>query len=90
MVNWRIEFTNNTPYPLLIKDSGVVSMDKSARDYFSSDEGTKNVLAGALMLDSGFSRILGNFFLKVTKPKIPARIFTDEKEALEWLERYKP
>jgi len=89
VVRSRLEFTGSRAYPLLILDDGVKSMSKEARDYFSSDAGTEGVKAGAMLLKSVFSTFLVNFFLKVTQPKIPAKIFTEKAKAIEWLEQYK-
>lgn len=89
IVRARLEFTENKTYPGIGDDSGIWSIDKSARDYFASEEGTRGVSAAALVLKSSFSKLLGNFILKVSRPSQPARIFTNEKRALEWLQQYK-
>lgn len=89
IVKTRLEFTNYQPLPLLIYNHGVVSIDKEARDYLSSDEGVRGCIAAAIVLDSPFGSFLGNFFLSVTKPKIPARIFSKEEAALKWLQQFK-
>ncbi len=91
IVKTRLEYTENKSYPILVIDNGVVSMNKEARDYSSDkDGGLKGVLAGALLLKSVYSEFLGNFFLRITKPAIPAKVFTDKAKALEWLEQFKP
>lgn len=38
-----------------------------------------------MVTNSLANKLLGNFFIKFHKPKTPARIFSDEKTALEWL-----
>ena len=88
-VKARMELTLGKPLPVFIQMSDVKSADKDARDFFSSDEGTKGVKAGAIFVDSVFYSFLGNFFLQVTKPKIPAKLFTDKEKAIKWLEQYK-
>lgn len=88
VVKKRLEFTEGKSLPNLVYNGGVVSMDKAARDFFATSEGTQGVSAGAIILDSVFTSFLGNFFLKVSKPPIPAKLFTDEKKAIEWLRRY--
>ncbi len=89
VVKVRSEFFEYKFYPMLIEDKGVVSMTKEARDYFSTKEGAAYINAAALLLNSVFSMYLGNFFLKVSKPVTPAKIFTDKAKALKWLEKYK-
>ena len=89
IVKARLEFTNHKPSLVLIYNQGVVSMDKKARDYLSSNEGISGIIAAAIVLDSPFGSFLGNFFLSVTKPKIPARIFSKKEEALKWIQKYR-
>ena len=46
--------------------------------------------AVALVVDTPVSRVLGNFYLGLSKPHIPSRLFNDEAEALDWLKRFLP
>ena len=46
------------------------------------------IVALAIFADSPASRVIGNIFLTVNKPIFPTRIFTDEGDALDWLEDY--
>jgi hypothetical protein len=89
MIKNRLLFTGNVPYPMLVQDEGISFIAKEARD-FMSNEGTEGVIAGAFVLKSVYSTFLINFYLSVTRPKIPSRMFTDPVKALEWLVQYKP
>ena len=89
MIKARHEFTEYKPVVVLVYDQGVVSIDKKARDYLSSDEGVRGFIAGAFVLDSPFDSFLGNFFLKVSKPKVPAKVFSRTDEAMKWLEKFR-
>lgn len=60
------------------------TMDQKAREYIRSvDE--KQTLARAVVKNSAFSRIIANFFTRLSKPKIPTRLFTDYEAAYQWL-----
>lgn len=85
----RKEFSGYKDFAGLADARKVASVSREAREYLSSAEATEGVLAGAILSDSSFSAFLANFFLKVSKPRIPTRIFTDEKKALDWLEQFK-
>jgi hypothetical protein len=85
----RLAFTEHKEYPMLISDMGIVSVEREAWALLSSEEGTHNITAGAMLLNTTYSRILGNFFFKLAAPKIPAKIFSNKERALEWLEQYK-
>jgi len=91
IVRNRLNFTENKSYPVLLNDKGLVSVDKSAREYFASEEGIKGVTAAALVANTVFNTFLGNFFIKVTviKPPVPTRLFTNEVKAIKWLEQFK-
>jgi hypothetical protein len=41
--------------------------------------------AGALLTDSPLSIVLGNFYLRVSGPVTPTRMFASEAEAIRWL-----
>lgn len=88
IVKQRMEYTGGRPYLMLITGEGLRAINKEARDYLSK-EGTEGVLAGALLVNSVYTEFFGNFFLRITQPKIPAKLFTNEKEALQWLEQFK-
>jgi hypothetical protein len=88
VVKNRLLFTENIPYPVIVMDKGVKSISKEARDYLAKD-GAVGLIAGALVLKSVYSTFLGNFFIKLTKPPFPSKMFTDINAALEWLEQFK-
>src|SRR4030095_8046080 len=85
---WQ-DFTEHKPVRQLVYNQGVVSMDKKARDYLSSEEAVGKIIAGAIVLDSPFGSFLGNFYLSVSKPKMPARIFSKTENALKWLDKFR-
>jgi len=88
IVQDRLAFTGNKMMVALVYNQGVQGMDKEARDFLSSPQGNKGLKAGAIVMDSAFTSILGNFFLSVNKPNIPARLFTNEEQAMKWLQKY--
>ena len=87
IIKTRLEFQEYKPVVGLIYNQGVIKLDKKAREYFISGEGTKGIIAAAFVVDSPFTSFMANFFVSVNKPKIPVRIFSNEKDALKWLEK---
>jgi hypothetical protein len=51
----------------------------SAKDY--SDK----AIAKALLIENLGHRLVGNFYMRVIKPAMKTKIFTDREKALEWL-----
>jgi hypothetical protein len=88
IVSDRRQFLGNKSVPVMVINQGVLSMDKEARDYLSSAEANVGLKAGAIIMDSVFTSILSNFFLSVSKPNIPARMFTNQEQAMKWLRKF--
>ena len=89
VVKTRLEFTEYKPVVALVYNLGVISFNKEARDYLASDEGVKCIVAGAILIDSPVGSFFGNFYLAVSKPKIPSRIFSRKEAAMKWLSKYR-
>lgn len=87
----RGEFTVSQSYPMLLDGVGLLGINKDARDLFSEPIGTLGLTATAIVVKSRLDTFLANFFIKVNvhKSPIPLKLFTDKKEALDWLEQYK-
>jgi hypothetical protein len=81
----RLDFLEGKEYPCIIFDGGIVKVDKQAREYLSKDEGIKGLTMVAFMQESAFSRMLINFFLHLTNPKLQVKAFDNADRAIEWL-----
>lgn len=81
----RMRFTNGKDVPVLVIDSGMVSMDKQARDFLSSTEGVQGIKASAIISTSVVNSMLVNFILKISRPNLPVKLFTDRYSAEKWL-----
>lgn len=84
----RKQFTDNQKMLMFIDFRNVNYVSKEARDYLS-ENGSEGIIAGAFLVDNQINMIIGNFFLKVNKPKAPARLFTNENKAIRWLNTFK-
>ena len=62
------------------------TLSKEARDCFTGEEGAQVVSAAAFIVDSSFSRALGNIFARDAKASFPVTLVTSEEEAIAWLE----
>jgi hypothetical protein len=75
-------------YPMLVDTKSMKSLARGARTYFASEEAARVASAVALIVATPVSRVLGNFYLGVSNPHLPTRLFSDEGEALAWLKEY--
>jgi stage II sporulation SpoAA-like protein len=72
-------------FRLLADLTGNRSQTKEARDFYSSDETGRDVIALALVSSSQVGRMIGNFFFGLNRLAFPARLFPDREQALAWL-----
>ena len=89
IIKERHEFTNNRPVVLLVYNQGVVRMDKKAREFLSSGDGVKGIIAAGIVVGSPFTSFMANFFVSVNKPKMPVRVFSNSEDALTWLQKFR-
>jgi hypothetical protein len=75
-------------FPLLIDARQIKSISKEARDNFSIKNRSTNINSFAVIIESPLSRIIGNFFMGLNKPSVPAKLFNNEQDAITWLKQY--
>jgi len=75
-------------FPLLIDSRNIKYITKEARDHFSIKNRETVITSFGILIYSPLSRIIGNFFMGLNKPSVPAKLFTDEQEAVKWLKRF--
>jgi hypothetical protein len=88
LIENRLSFSEGEPVYTLIDFTNVKSVTKEARDYMNSAEGgLKGILGGAFLSNNVMATLCINLFLKISKPTVPAKFFTNRDEALKWLRR---
>ncbi len=65
--------------------TSVNSSDEGRKRYANSPYIQKYRIADAFLVNSLSLRLVANFFIKITQPKVKTQMFTDEKPAIEWL-----
>jgi len=80
------QLTGGRQSPLLVDVHEQGPMDRPARTEFTRRGDL--VSAVALIVGTPLSRLMGNFFLSVSKPVAPTRLFDDEASALAWLQGF--
>ncbi len=85
-INGMIEVTGDRPAPLLVDVRNAGPQDRKGRLEFIRRH--EVVSAVAILVANPLSRMMGNFFMNVNKPKAPTRLFDDEAAAVEWLKGF--
>ena len=80
------KLTGGQRAPLLVDVHDTGPQDRPARVEFVRRGDL--VAAVALIVATPLSRMMGNFFLNVSKPMAPTRLFDDEAAALAWLQEF--
>lgn len=71
--------------PVLADARLISSVNREARQMYRVQSSNTTVLA--LVVGSPLSRVIGNFFVGLSRLSYPVRLFTDEVEALRWLQQ---
>lgn len=90
IVKDRMEFTKGKSYPILIDFTNLKSATKEARDYMNDPNGgLMGLTKGAFLSNNVVTTVFINLYLKINKPTIPAKFFTNKQEAIKWLKSKK-
>ena len=82
--------TNGHRCPLLVDISTSQPLDAEARHLYSGHTLEASFTAlGLLVEGSPLGVMMGNVYFRVARPGIPARLFTEESGAIEWLKGYR-
>lgn len=83
----QIALAAGTKRPVLADVRGLLSADRPSRQLAAGPSVAAVTACMAVVVGNAATRMLGNFFLKVTTPSYPTRIFGDEAEARVWLKQ---
>lgn len=87
IVEARIYYSKGRSYPLLVDVRGLRSTTRDARLYMATI-GTTLAKAAAMITGSSLNRYIVNAFITIDKPSVPAKMFTNEARAKEWLQAF--
>ena len=86
----HIRLAQGEKRPVLADVRGLVSADRASRELAAGPAVVAVTARLAMLVDKPVTRLLGNFFLRVTTPAYPMRIFGDEASARTWLKEPLP
>ena len=76
--------------PLLVDIRTAQPLDADARHQYSGQTLADNFSAMALLIESSpLGSMMGNVYLRIARPGIPTRLFTDESAAVAWLIKHR-
>ena len=76
--------------PLLVDIRTAQPLEADARHHYSGRTLIDSFTALALLVESSrLGRMIGNVYFRVARPGIPAQLFADESQAVEWLSQHR-
>lgn len=87
VVTDRIHFQNEISFPVLCDIRGVISTEKAGRDYLAQS-GSILTHAVGLIVHEKKSLTISTFYLQISKPTVPTKIFNKQDDALVFLKQF--
>lgn len=81
----NLRLCEGKPYALLVDPRAGSSITDEARALLASKEMGGLNLAKAILIYNQRQKLIGNIYLKINKPFVKTRMFTDREKALKWL-----
>jgi hypothetical protein len=76
--------------PIYVDISRCEPLSVEVRHYYSGQALVDAFTAlGLRITASPFGRMMGNVYLRVARPGVPARLFTDDDRAIAWLREFR-
>lgn len=89
MIRDRKTISRNITRPFLVDITELLSVDAPARKYMASADACEFLNAGAIYTPNKLLAFLGNAWILLDEPLVPAKIFSNKEAALKWLEPFK-
>jgi hypothetical protein len=71
--------------PIVVDIRQAMPLDAETRHYYTGKQLTDFFTSVAILVQAGaFGKMMGNLYLRVANPGIPARLFDSETEAMQW------
>lgn len=87
IVTDRMQMQKEKAYPVLCDVRGIADSDKAARDYLAQ-HGSVLTKAVSILAHQTVSLTMISFYLKICKPQVPTKVFSDRAKALEFLHAF--
>lgn len=89
LIKYVEEFVGEIPHFAITDFGGTLQSTSEARAIYAKSEYIiRNRIADALLVKSLGDRIIANFFVRVSKPKITTHIFNNKQRAIDWLKQF--
>ena len=88
-VKKRIEMTEGKPYPIITDMRKIKSASREARIRISEPDAGVGCPAVAVIVNSKLQKVMYNLYNAIFRAPSPCRLFTERKDAIEWVQQFK-
>ena len=81
----NLELTQGKDYVIVFDSGNYTTISEEGRKLMSSPEIELNRKASAFVINSLGQKLIANFYLKVDRPKVPTKFFSDKEKAMNWV-----
>jgi hypothetical protein len=78
------------PCAVIVLLGSLMSQDGDARRIYAAAMTPEHFFAASLVITSPISRAIGSFFLGLSRPSVPTRMWGDFTKAIAWAETQRP
>ena len=89
MLEISLSIKGGEKFVALVDARAEITVSKESREWSTTPEAQKNMVAQAILVNSLANRLVGNFIIKFHKPIAKTSLFSDEQAALVWLREQK-
>lgn len=82
------QLLKNKKYPLLHFLGNYTTFTKGTREFSVTERGMQYSAAEAYIFSSLAHKIVANFYIKINRPPVTTKFFTNEVEAVAWLKTF--
>ncbi len=86
LIRTNIALAKKKPYGALIDQEELSVYSKDTLEYSTRKDFSPMIVARALLVKNLSKRIVGNFCIKIIRPFVKTRLFTEKEKAMTWLE----
>jgi hypothetical protein len=75
---------------VIVLIGALMGQDAEARRVYAAGMSPDRFYAASLVVNSALSRAIGSFFLGLSRPSVPTKMFPDFDKAIAWAESQRP
>ena len=80
----NLKLTEGKAYAIVLETGDFTDISQEARAAMASEKMEANRKATALVITKFAQKLIGNFYLRVNKPSVPTRMFSEKEKAMTW------